>query len=338
MKEASLYKKRGGKKVKCYLCNQNCTILDGRRGLCGVRENQGGTLYSLVYGKLIASHVDPIEKKPLYHFLPGTKSFSIATVGCNFTCKFCQNADISQMPRDQGMIRGEDWSAKQVVEETKRNECSSIAYTYTEPTIFFEFARDCGLLAKKEGIANVFVSNGYMTGECIDAAKGWLDAANIDLKAFSDKFYRATCGARLEPILDSLKYLKKSGIWVEVTTLVIPKMNDSDEELRRAAEFIAGELGKDTPWHLSAFHPDYRMLDSPSTPLKTLLRARELGEEAGLEYIYIGNVHSDEGSHTKCPGCGGLLIKRSGFDVVEDRMKGNKCPGCGRAIAGFFKP
>ena len=273
MKEASLYEKKEDKKVRCSLCGHRCLILDGKRGICGVRENQGGTLYSLVYGKLIAVHVDPIEKKPLYHFLPGTPSLSIATVGCNFTCKFCQNADISQMPRDQGRIWGRDWKAEDVVKEAKRTNCASIAHTYTEPTIFFEFARDVGKLAKKEKIENVFVSNGFMTKECIDASKDWLAAANIDLKAFNDKFYRETCGARLEPVLESLKYLKKLGIWVEVTTLIIPDMNDSDEELKQAAELVAGELGTETPGPLSACHPDYKRLDSHATPLETLLRA-----------------------------------------------------------------
>ena len=336
MKEASLYERKEDKKVKCNLCNHGCLILDGKRGICGVRENQGGTLYSLVYGKLIAVHADPIEKKPLYHFLPGTPSLSIATVGCNFTCKFCQNADISQMQRDQNKILGRDWGAKGVVKEAKRTNCASIAYTYTEPTIFFEFARDIGTLAKKEKIENVFVSNGFMTKECIDACKGWLGAANIDLKAFNDKFYRDVCGARLEPILGSLKYMKKAGIWVEVTTLVIPDANDSDEELKQAAEFIAKEMGTETPWHLSAFHPDYKMLDTRATNLETLMRAKKIGQDAGLEYIYIGNVYSEEGNQTKCPKCGEVLIRRFGFEVVSNKLKKGRCSECGKKIAGVF--
>jgi pyruvate formate lyase activating enzyme len=333
MKEAYLWKKEGGK-VRCALCSHRCLIPDGKRGICTVRENQKGRLYSLVYGKLAAVHVDPIEKKPLYHYYPGHASFSIASVGCNFRCLFCQNADISQMPRDSGRILGRDYTPQQVVDEAGINNCLSIAYTYTEPTVWFEFTKDCGELAAKRNIKNVYVSNGFMTKECIDELKKWLGAANIDLKAFNDDFYKKVCGARLEPVLESLKYLKKVGVWVEVTTLVVPEKNDSDEELKQAAEFIAGELGKETPWHISAFHPDYKMLDSYPTPVETLVRAYKIGKDAGLDYVYVGNVSMEEGRDTKCPKCGEVLIRRRWFEVLENKVKNGKCPKCGCGIAG----
>jgi len=337
MKEALLWKKEEGG-VRCALCNHRCLIPEGKRGICTVRENRKGTLYSLVYGKLAATHVDPIEKKPLYHFYPGHASFSIASVGCNFRCLFCQNADISQMPRDSGRILGRDYTPEQVVDEALTDGCLSIAYTYTEPTVWYEFTKDCGELAGKKGLKNVYVSNGFMTREMIRDAK-FIDAANIDLKAFSDAFYREICGGRLEPILENLKYLKKKGVWVEVTTLVVPGKNDSDEELRQAAEFIAGELGRETPWHLSAFHPDYKMLDIPATPLKTLMRAYKIGKEAGLEYVYVGNVATDVGIDTCCAKCGEVVVRRRWMEVLENKLSGRKpgqCPKCGHLIAGYF--
>ncbi len=338
MKEALLWKKEKDK-IRCSLCNHRCLIAEGRRGACAVRENREGRLYSLVYGKLVAVHIDPIEKKPLYHFYPGHASFSIASVGCNFRCLFCQNADIAQLPHDHGgLIAGKDYKAEQIVGEARENSCLSIAYTYTEPTVWYEFTKDCGRLARKKGLKNVYVSNGYMTREMIDDAK-FIDAANIDLKAFNDNFYREICGARLEPVLESLKYLKKKGVWIEVTTLVIPGKNDSDDELKQAAQFIADELGKETPWHLSAFHPDYKMLDVPPTPLETLMRAYGIGKEAGLRYIYIGNIDSETGRDTICPNCGEVVVRRGWMEVLENRLQGRKpgqCPNCGKLVAGWF--
>lgn len=237
MKEAMLYKKVDGK-VKCSLCAHRCTIAEGKRGVCMVRENRKGKLYSLVYGKAIAAHVDPIEKKPLFHFLPGSLSFSIATIGCNFRCEHCQNWDISQKSKNGDEIIGTEINPEQIVQNALNNNCTSISYTYTEPTIFFEYAYDTGKLADEKGLKNNFVTNGFMTEEAIKKISPYLDAANVDLKSFSDSFYKKICGARLEPVLQSLKNMKKKGIWIEVTTLLIPTLNDSDDELRQIAEFI----------------------------------------------------------------------------------------------------
>ncbi|MBL7196124.1 MAG: AmmeMemoRadiSam system radical SAM enzyme, partial [Desulfobacterales bacterium] len=276
--EAYLYKPLKEKKVKCTLCSHRCIIKDGKRGICGVRENRDGILESLVYGRLIAKHIDPIEKKPLFHFLPGSISYSIATVGCNFKCLFCQNADISQMASDHnGMIIGDYCSPKDVVDAAEKGKCKSIAYTYTEPTVFFEFAFDTAKLAHERGIRNVFITNGYMSSEALNMISPYLDAANVDLKAFTKSFYKEICGAKLEPVKETLKLMKKLGIFVEVTTLLIPGLNDGAEELKELALFIAGSLGTETPWHVSAFYPTYRLTDRPPTPVESLVMAREIG-------------------------------------------------------------
>ncbi|MFO7917830.1 MAG: AmmeMemoRadiSam system radical SAM enzyme [Anaerolineae bacterium] len=339
MKEAMLYEKLEDDAVRCNLCAHRCRIREGETGICGVRENREGTLYSLVYGQLISHAVDPIEKKPLFHFYPGTDAFSIATVGCNFRCTFCQNADISQMPHDQGRIAGREMPAEAVVEAARRRDCRSIAYTYTEPTIFFEYTYDVGKLAHEADMANVYVTNGYMTPEMLDKMTSpseppLLDAANVDLKSFRDEFYRQQCGASLQPVLDSLKTLKKRGVWLEVTTLVIPELNDSDEELEDIAQFIATELGMDTPWHVSRFHPTYKLRDRSSTPASTLHRAQEIGLEAGLQYVYEGNVPFSEGENTICPRCGSPVIRRSGYMIGEYAIEDGACASCGKPIAG----
>jgi len=273
MKEALLYEKLDRQRVRCNLCAHRCVIAPGRKGICMVRENRDGTLYTLVYGIPLSQAVDPIEKKPLFHFYPGSLSFSIATVGCNFRCSFCQNYDISQMPRERGEILGRPATPEEIVRSAKRTGCHSIAYTYTEPTIFFEYSYDIARLAQAEQIASVYVTNGYMTREMLELFQGvtadhgpLLDAANVDLKAFRDETYRQVCGARLQPVLDSLKNMKELGVWVEVTTLVVPDMNDSVQELTDIAQFIAQELGTETPWHVSRFHPDYQMQDRGPTP------------------------------------------------------------------------
>jgi len=299
--EAYLYKPLNEKKVKCTLCNHRCVIKNGRRGICGVRENQEGTLKTLVYGKLIASNIDPIEKKPLFHFFPGSLSYSIATVGCNFKCLFCQNADIAQMPSDHdGMIMGDFVTPEDIVDAAEKGNCKSIAYTYTEPTVYFEFAYDTAKIAHEKGIQNVFVTNGYMTSEALEMISPYLDAANVDLKAFNEKFYKEICKAKLEHVKETLKLMKSLGIFVEVTTLLIPGLNDDKHELEMLAEFIVNSLGSETPWHISRFHPTYKLLDRPSTPIETLVMAREIGIKSGLRYVYTGNVPGDNGENTFC--------------------------------------
>lgn len=337
MKEAGFYEKLKDLDVQCHLCAHRCRIPPGKRGICGVRENRDGTLYSLVYGRLIAANVDPIEKKPLFHFLPGSRSYSIATVGCNFQCLFCQNADISQAPREHGRIVGETVAPEKVVEDARRTGSATIAYTYTEPTIFMEYALDVAEKARAEGLRNVFVTNGYMTAEALRQADGLIDAVNVDLKAFTDTFYRKQCGARLQPVLDTLHLMKSMGIWLEVTTLVIPGLNDDPAELREIARFLV-TLGPETPWHVSRFHPTYRLTDRPPTPVETVRKARDIGLEAGLHYVYTGNVFGDRGESTFCHQCGEILLERTGFSVHQRGIKQGACLKCGARVAGVGLP
>ncbi len=327
---------KDGAKIQCSLCSHRCLILPGKRGICAVRENRDGILYSLVYDKVIARNIDPIEKKPLFHFQPGSTSFSIATPGCNFRCKHCQNADISQLPRDRvGPILGEDIPPAALVEAARTYRCSSISYTYTEPTIYFELAYDTARLAAEAGLKNVFVTNGYITPEALQVIRPYLHAANIDLKGFSDKFYGEICGARLQPVLDAIRLYKEYDIWIEVTTLVIPGHNDSDDELGNIAKFIKS-VGEDIPWHVSRFHPTYKLIDQPITPLATLKRARKIGLDAGLRYVYEGNVPG-EGEDTVCWHCGNTLVERIGFSVETNKVKDGKCSHCGAEIAGVWR-
>ena len=336
MKEAYLYEKMDKGRVRCFLCNHRCLIKDGERGICRVRENRQGTLLSLVYGKVIARHVDPIEKKPLFHFLPGSRSYSIATAGCNFKCVFCQNADISQMPSDRGQIWGEEMTPDRIAEEAFATRSATIAYTYTEPTIYFELAKDTARLAVQKGIRNIFVSNGYMTDECLQDIDPDLHGANVDLKAFSDAFYKQQCGARLDPVLKTLEAMKRHGVWLEVTTLLIPGLNDSEEELRGVAGFLAG-LDPFIPWHVSRFHPTYRLTNVHPTPPETVRRARDIGYEAGLKYVYTGNLPGDKGERTLCHECGDLLIDRRGFSVHKNVIKEGRCPSCSTVIPGVWQ-
>jgi len=335
MKEAYLYEPTTGNRVRCKLCAHQCKINPGSKGICGVRENIDGKLYSLVYDKVIARHVDPIEKKPLFHFLPGTLSYSIATVGCNFHCRFCQNADISQMPSDLKQIMGERVSPSDIVSDALRSGCATIAYTYTEPTISYELAKDTAEIASSKGIKNVFVSNGYMTQQCLEDIYPHLHAANVDLKAFSDKFYKEMCKARLQPVLDTISTMKRQGVWVEVTTLIIPGKNDSPEELRDIAELLV-QLDPGIPWHVSRFHPTYMLTDVPPTPPQSVRMARDIGYKAGLKYVYTGNLPGDEGENTKCHNCGAPLIDRFGFYVKNNRIENNTCPTCGQLVPGVW--
>lgn len=332
MKEAMLYRVVKDDLVECQLCAHRCTIKPDRAGICGVRRNEGGTLYTTVYAKAAAVHVDPIEKKPLYHFLPGSASFSIATIGCNFRCLFCQNADISQVSKDRGWnypVR--DFPPEEVVAEAKRNGCASIAYTYTEPTIFFEYAYDTALLAHQEGIKNIFVTNGYMTQEALEVIEPYLDAANVDLKGFNPQFYRRIVGARLEPVLESIERMHETGVWVEVTTLIIPGENDGEEELRGIARFIA-EIDVNMPWHISRFVPHYKMRSTSFTPVETIHRAAAIGHEEGLRYVYAGNVPGDPHENSYCPHCGQIVVHRRGYHTRSE-LKGRACPSCGEELA-----
>ncbi len=329
------YEKLEDNVVKCNLCSHRCPrIADKKRGICGVRENRNGKLYSLVYGRLVARNIDPIEKKPLFHFLPGSQSYSIATVGCNFRCGNCQNYDISQLPKKQGTIIGTETTPEEIVMAAKLSNCQSIAYTYSEPTIFFEYAYDTAKLAKKEDIKNVFVTNGYITPEALQTIAPYLDAANIDLKSYSDDFYRKNCGAHLQPVLDSIKLHKKLGIWTEITTLIIPTLNDTEEELQKIAKFIKEEVGEETPWHITQFYPTYKLLDLPRTPVTILRRAREIGLKAGLRYVYEGNVPGETGENTYCYNCHKLLIRRLGYQILENKIKDSTCSYCGAKIDG----
>ncbi len=334
MQEALLYKQLPHSRVRCHLCAHRCVIDKGHLGLCQVRENRGGTLYTLVYGRTISQAVDPIEKKPLYHFHPGSLAFSIATPGCNFRCAWCQNWEISQRPRVGDLLTGLQATPDQLAATARRQGCRSIAYTYTEPVVFFEYARDIAVAARREGLANIFVSNGYMTKETLDLARDWLDAVNIDLKAFRDSTYRRYVGARLQPVLDSLRRIREYGIWLEVTTLIIPGVNDDATELKELATFIARQLGPETPWHISRFFPCYRMQQTPPTSLETLQRAETIGREAGLVHIYQGNTGQDE--DTVCSRCGLSLIGRRGFAVTTNRIRPDStCPDCGAPLAGI---
>jgi pyruvate formate lyase activating enzyme len=301
-----------------------------------VRRNENGTLYTLVYGRTIVQEVDPIEKKPLFHFLPGSTAYSMATVGCNFHCNFCQNWQISQALREENFFMGTEATPEEIVQHAIHNGCDSIAYTYTEPTIFFEYAYDTAKIAKTYGLRNIFVTNGYETPECIDSIAPYLDAANVDLKSFSDSFYRKVVGAKLQPVKDALVYFKKKNIWLEVTTLVIPNWNDNEDELRSAAEFIANELGIDTPWHLSRFYPGYKMSDEDITPVATLMKAMQIGHDAGLHYVYAGNLPSGEYENTYCPNCNNRLILRNHFSITDSHLQNGECPGCGFKISGVW--
>jgi pyruvate formate lyase activating enzyme len=334
MKEAMFYEREIDNRVRCGLCRFRCLISDGARGICAVRENRAGTLYSLVYGKLCAEHIDPIEKKPLFHVMPGSRTYSIATVGCNFHCRHCQNYTISQVDRTEP-VRGTEQTPQEIVQRALDSGCRSISYTYTEPTIFFEFAYDTARLAREAGLKNIFVTNGYISREALATIAPFLDAANIDLKGFSEGFYRDVVHARLSEVLDSIVEYRKQGIWLELTTLIIPGFNDSDTEMQGIAEFIVTNLGIDTPWHVSQFYPTYRLTDRPRTPVATLRRARDIGRAAGLRYVYEGNVPGEGGENTYCHNCSSVLIKRYGYTIETDRISSGACPDCGTAIAGI---
>lgn len=336
---AWLSKKLDSGKVLCQACAQACKLDEGEYGICGVRRVEEGELRLLVYGIAAAVNIDPVEKKPMFHFLPKTRVFSVGTVGCNFSCKFCQNYDISQYPKENGhKIVGRELPPKSIVELSLQNGCDSIAYTYNEPIVFFEYTYDTAKLAHERGIKNIYVTSGYETKKALDLLAPYIDGMNIDIKSFSDEFYKEICGARLKPVLEAVKYAHEKGIWVEITTLLIPGKNDSDDEIRDIAKFIAN-LDTSMPWHLSAFHPTYKMQDISRTPESTLLRAYKIAEEEGLKYIYIGNIDNEDHESTYCPECKKRVIDRSGNigQFVTNRLdKNGKCPNCKYMLKGIW--
>lgn len=335
MKEALLYEKQDGLSVHCYLCNHHCKIKKSEFGFCNVRENRDGELFTHAYGEAVAANIDPVEKKPLYHFLPGTRTFSIAAAGCNFHCGFCQNWQISQVSIQNNVgLSKMKLSPGDIVDNAIDQHCKSISYTYTEPTIFIEYVLDTARLAKKKKLYNIMVTNGYMTLEALRMIAPYIDACNVDLKSFNDDFYSNTCHGHLKPVLNSIREMKALNIWVEITTLIIPDQNDTEKELTDIARFIA-ELDVKIPWHISRFHPDYNFMNSKSTPLNTLDIAFDIGKKAGLKYIYIGNVLGDI-TETICPNCGETLIRRNGFFMDMNLIQDSSCPSCGELIPGIF--
>ncbi len=344
MKECINYQKIKDNKVQCRACSHFCLIDDGNVGICGIRKNTEGRLNLLAYGKAIAVNIDPIEKKPLFHFLPGSKSFSFGTIGCNFRCGNCQNFDISQMYSLKGKVGkygeidwGYDLPPEEIVKEAIAKSCASIAYTYNEPTVFLEYALDTMKIAREQGIKNVWVSNGFMSKETLDSAIPYLDAANVDIKSFDDKFYRDNCGAKVRPVLDNCIRLAKEKIWLEVTTLVIPDMSDDEVMLRDIARFIKNELGGQVPWHVSAFSGriSWKLQNVPDTPLEKIKRCYEIGKEEGLKYVYAGNVWDTDLESTFCPSCGQVAVRRVGYSFQRSDEQG-KCKNCGRTIEGIL--
>ncbi len=320
--------------VRCGVCAHRCLVRPGRSGICGVRRNEGGHLICHAYGAAVAIGIDPIEKKPLFHVAPGTVAYSIATAGCPFHCQFCQNWEIAQGPRLGLELPTHPLPPERVVEAALRHRAGAVAYTYVEPTVFLEYALDTGRLAHDAGLLNLFITDGYATPEAIALLAPVLDAANVDLKAFDDTFYRRLCGARLAHVLEAIVAMRRAGIWLELTTLIVPGHNDDPAELRALTAWIVQELGVETPWHVSRFFPAYRMPDTPPTPLETLRRAADLGREAGLVHVYVGNAPELGLEHTTCAGCGRRLIERHGYRVRADLTEDGSCPACGRRLAG----
>ncbi len=333
MKKSYLYEKLDGGKVRCQTCAHYCIIPSGRRGVCGLRENTGGNLYVLNYGRVAALNIDPIEKKPFFHFLPGTHSLSIAAAGCNLRCLSCQNWQISQGYKDKKEIAGECLTPEEVVKTALKNKLPSISYTYVEPTIFLEYALDIMKLAKEKGLKNTFVSNGFMSEESVKLIIPHLDAINIDIKSFSEDFYKENCGARLQPVLNTAGLIKKSGIWLEITTLAIPTLSDNEETFKDIAKFIKEELGAETPWHISRFSGaiSWKLQHLPDTLIETLEKAYNIGKAAGLKYVYTGNTPELPSEDTFCPKCRALCIDRKSY-IIRRYDKQGKCPKCGEDL------
>lgn len=339
MKESYLYQKLNKNQVRCQTCAHHCLINPGQRGICGVRENIEGKLFLLTYGQAIAEHLDPIEKKPFFHFLPGSYSLSIAAAGCNLRCANCQNWDISQASKQPKIISqqiqqmGFALLPNKIVQDALEQKAPSISYTYTEPTIFLEYALDTMELARQEGLKNTWVSNGFMSKEALELIAPYLDAANVDLKSFDDEFYQKNCGARLQPILETLRLMKKLGVWLEITTLIIPTLSDDQKMLQQIAQFIKKELGEETPWHVTQFSGEisWKLQGLPQTPIETLKKAAQIGLEAGLKYVYSGNVPGLASEDTYCPRCHELNIDRTGYHIVRFDKQG-KCYKCSESL------
>jgi len=334
LKEAMFYTKLDENTVQCLLCPRRCVLQEKIRSFCRVRENISGKLYTFVYGSACAVHVDPIEKKPFYHMLPGTTAYSIATAGCNLRCKFCQNWQISQMPPEK--TRNIKLPCKEAVKNAKEEGCSSIAYTYSEPTVFYEYAIDTAKLAKKEGIKNIFVTAGYINPDPLNELCNFIDGANVDLKAFDKKYLREVCAEELGPLLEALLIYKKRGVWIEITNLIVPTLNDNMAIIKKMCIWIKENLGDETPIHFSRFWPMYKLKNLYPTPLETLEEARNTALEAGLKYVYIGNIPYHPGNNTYCPNCKKLLIERRGYAVTQNNIINSRCKYCSREIAGIW--
>ena len=335
MKEALFYKQLDNKKVRCLLCPHNCILAEGKRGFCGVRHNENGKLYTLAYGRIVVASLDPIEKKPLYHFFPGTTAYSIATPGCNLACLHCQNADISQIKNRTEMLEISEVCPEDVVEAARDSKAKTIAYTYTEPTIFYEFAMDVAKLAQKRKIKNVFITNGFINKEPLELIMPLLDAVNIDLKFFDEQMYKKICHGALRPVLETIKLLKANKKWIEITTLIIPGLNDDSQQLTQIAKFISS-LDIDIPWHVTAFFPANKLIDIDATGKHVLLKARKIGLQCGLKNVYCGNVYADEAENTYCAACKRMLIERSGYGVININIKNSKCEFCHQDIPGRY--
>jgi pyruvate formate lyase activating enzyme len=330
MHEARQYRLTENNSVTCSLCNHRCVIHPEKHGICGVRRNENGTLYATTYGKISAEAVDPIEKKPLYHFLPGTRSYSLGSIGCNFHCQHCQNWHISRAERDVTHLR--DLSPEEGVKRAKENGCASISWTYNEPTIWHEYTLDMGTIARRAGLGTVYVTNGYITEEALRELAPMLSAYRVDLKAFTNDFYTKVCGAHLQPVLDSAALARELGMHVETVTLVIPGLNDSMEEQTSLIRWVIEHLGPETPMHFSAFHPDYKMTDRGVTPVATLEKIYRTAKELGLRFPYIGNIAHNQYENTYCPSCGATLIERQGFSSRIQGLDGQQCSNCGEHI------
>lgn len=335
LKEVMFYKKLNDMRIECEICPKACKIADRERGYCGNKENRKGIYYSLVYGQACAVHNDPIEKKPLFHYLPGTTALSIAAAGCNFECKFCQNWQIAQFRPEQ--VKSYTLLPHQVVKLAKEQGSPTIAFTYSEPVVFYEYMYDTAKIGRSQGIGSVMISNGYINEEPLLELCKYLTAVKVDLKSFSEKFYREVCSGELKPVLKTLEQLKKIGIWYEVVVLIVPTLNDSEQEIREMSRWIRERLGSNVPLHFTRFHPMYKIKNLPPTPLSTLERARKIAQEEGIYYVYLGNVPGHEGEHTYCPSCKKILIKRTGFFILENNLKGGKCSFCKQPIPGVWK-